>query len=403
MKKSAWLLGVLVLLSPLRPQVDQHEVTVINVAVPIRVFDGGTFVDTLSREDFEVFEDGKQQDIQALYLVHKSDIARREESRNFMPLVQRRFYLLFQLTDYNPQLNDAIDYFFQKVIQPGDTLEVMTPVKNYSLPPQTLQSKPREQLAKELINLVRKDTQIGSSAYREQIKELRRLVSNLSGSSAMTGFDTQQEDSGTAGSVEFLLPRYRETLEKLEELRLVDEKKFFRFAALLRRLEGQKNVFFFYQREFRPELHPRIISTMMSAYQDQPHVIGNLQDLMQFYYRNPSMNIERLKQAFADSSLFFNFIYMHKEPEHISGIQMTEQSEDVFKTFSEVAKATGGITDSSQNPLFSFQKGAEVSENYYLLYYSPLDYRKTGEFKTIVVKLKDKDYTVIHRLGYFAQ
>lgn len=403
MKKILSLLGVLVLVSPLWPQVDQHEVTVINIAVPVRIFDGGTFVDTLSREDFEVFEDGKPQEIQALYLVHKSDIARREESRNFMPIVQRRFYLLFQLTDYNPQLNDAIEYFFQTVIQPGDTLEVMTPVKNYSLPPQVLQSKPREQLAEELINLVRKDTQIGSSAYREQIKELRRLVSSLSGSSAMTGFDIQQEDSGTAGSVEFLLPRYRETLEKLEELRVVDEKKIFQFAAQLRRLEGQKNVFFFYQREFRPELHPRIINTMMSAYQDQPHILGNIQDLMQFYRRDPPMNIERLKQAFADSSLFFNFIFMHKEPQHISGIQMTEQSEDIFETFSQIAEATGGITDSSQNPSFAFQKGAEVSENYYLLYYSPLDYRETGAFKTIEVRIKDKDYKVIHRLGYFAQ
>lgn len=403
MKKYIWLASFLLFVPVFSSQVDQHEVTVINVAVPLRVFDGDTFVDTLSREDFEVFENGKPQEIQALYLVRKSDISRREESRNFMPFVQRRFYLLFQLTDYHPKLAEAIEYFFQNVIQPGDSLEVMTPVKNYSLPPQALQSKPREDLAKELSNLVRKDTQIGSSAYRDQIKELRRLVSSLSGSSGMSGFDTEQEGLGFSGSVELLLPRYRESLEKLEELRVVDEKKFFRFASQLRRLEGQKDVFLFYQREFRPELHPVVINTIMSIYQDQPSVLGNLQDLMQFYHRNPQLNIDMLKKAFSDASMFFNFIFMNKEPERVSGIQMTEQSEDIFKIFSEIAKATGGIVDSSQNPSSAFQRVAKVSENYYLLYYSPLDYRETGEFQTIEVKLKGKDYTVFHRLGYFAQ
>jgi hypothetical protein len=37
----------------------QHDVVAINVEVPVRVFKGNTFIDNLTMEDFEVYEDGK--------------------------------------------------------------------------------------------------------------------------------------------------------------------------------------------------------------------------------------------------------------------------------------------------------------------------------------------------------
>jgi len=142
---------------------------------------------------------------------------------------------------------------------------------------------------------------------------------------------------------------------------------------------------------------------LMAMYQDQPNILGDLMDLMQFYSRDPKWNINNIKQAFADSSIFFNFIYMHKEPENVSGIRMTEQSEDIFETFSQVAEATGGIIDSSQNPATSFKNGTKISESYYILYYSPEKYIKDGKYKSIEVKVKNKDYKITHRQGYFAR
>jgi len=286
------------------------------------------------------------------------------------------------------------------VLVSGDMLEVMTPMKDYTLSPKALKSKPKEKIAKDLISIVKKDTKIGSSEYRTLIKDLKKLVRGISGSDSITSLEGDIESRSFG--IEFLLPRYRETLNKLETLRFVDEKKFLRFAAKLRRLEGQKNVFFFYQREFRPEIHPRVMNALMSIYQDQPNILGNLQDLMQFYHRQPKLNIDRMKKAFSDSSVFFNFIYMHKEPENISGIQMTEQSEDIFKVFSNVAEATGGITDSSQNPAVAFRTGTEIAESCYLLYYFPADYKKDGKYRNIEVKLKSKNYKLTHRQGYFA-
>lgn len=405
MKKMILLAILLSITLSLSSQQQQYEVTVINVSVPVRVFEGNNFVDNLMIEDFELYEDGKLQKIEALYLTKKTQIERREESRNFMPLVSRRFYFLFEQSEHNPKLAEAMDYFFSNVLLQGDTLEIMTPVKTYTLSPQALKSKSKESMAKELNSLIRKDTLIGSAQYMALIKELKsiaRRISSLVGGTRGISSDFDS-DPGTSQLGQYLLPRYRENLEQLELLRVKDEKQFFRFAAQLKRLEGQKNVFFFYQREFRPDLHPRVVNRIMSEYQDQPNILATLQDLMLSYSRTPKMNVDRLKEAFADSSILFNFIYMHQEPQDTRGIQMTEQSEDVFNTFTQIAEATGGITDTSQNPAAAFKAASEIAESYYLLYYSPEDYRKDGKYRNIEVKVKNKECKITHRQGYFAR
>ena len=399
MKKSIFLLILLLMTLGLSSQ-QQYEVSVINVIVPVRVFDGGNFVDNLTIEDFELYEDGKLQKIEALYLTKKTQIERREETRDFMPYTQRRFYFLFQLTDYNPKISEAMNHFFTHVFVPGDTLEVMSPMKNYTLSPKALKSKPKEEIAKDLINILVRDTKIGSSEYRSLINELKSLVRGISGQTGIGRAQTGEESSSLG--ITYLLPRYREALDKLETLRIVDEKKFLAFAAKLRRMEGQKNVFFFYQREFRPEIQPRVMNLLMSQYQDQPNIQGDLQDLMQFYHRHLKPNVDRIKQAFADSSIFFNFIFMHRDPENVSGIQMVEQSEDIFEIFSQIAEATGGVVDSSQNPAAAFKNGIEIAENCYLLYYHPANYKRDRKYRNIEVKIKNKGYRIVHRQGYFA-
>ena len=82
---------------------------------------------------------------------------------------------------------------------------------------------------------------------------------------------------------------------------------------------------------------------------------------------------------------------------------MNEQSEDVFEALSEAALATGGIVDTAQTPDAAFKKVMDVTESYYILYYAPKNYTSDGTFKNIEVKLKNKDYKVTFRSGYYAR
>ncbi len=402
MKKAIFILVILSLAFFLFSQQEQHEVTVRNIEVPVRVFSGDQFVENLTIEDFEIYENGIPQKIEALYLGNKNQITRQEELKNFAPRTKRNYFLLFQIIDYNPKLEKSIQYFFTNVLLPQDTLTLMTPQKNYFLSSEALSKKKKENIAKEMLKILKKDTKTGSSAYRSQMRSLKSLVASISGGDLMGDPDAEEDFAGSSSSLGMLLRRYRNTLEKMEGLRIVDQDLFLQFAKQVKAMEGQKHVYFFYEREFRPELSPQVSSNIVSEYHDQPNIMGDLQDLFQFYQRHDRINTQKISQAFADASICFNLLFVDREERNAAGIHMREQSEDLYKTFTETAKATGGVVDTSRNPSAGFHNALDASENYYLLYYSPANYTPDGSYKNIEVRVKDRNYKVTHRKGYYA-
>ncbi|MFO7980258.1 MAG: hypothetical protein R6V00_05425, partial [Candidatus Aminicenantes bacterium] len=87
-----------------------------------------------------------------------------------------------------------------------------------------------------------------------------------------------------------------------------------------------------------------------------------------------SLNSNEIREAFSDASVTCHFMYITEAPLAESGQEQTEffgrnwvdTRGDIFRGFSEMADATGGLTISSRNPEFSFQQAMEASENYYL-------------------------------------
>ncbi len=402
MKKIVYFAVILISISFLFPHQEQHAVTVRNIEVPVRVFADKQFVDNLTIADFEIYEDGVPQKIEALYLANKNDIARQEELKAFSPQIARHYYLLFQIIEYNPKLEESIDYFFKNVLLPQDTLTLMTPQKSYHLSSEALQRKKRADISKEMLKLLRKDTKISSSAYRSSMNSLRGLVSAISGGSSMTDFDASTDLEESSSSLGMLLRRYRNNLDKLENLRIVDQNVFIQFATQVKPIPGQKHVYFFYEREFRPELSTTVVNNLVANYQDEPSVLADIQDLFQFYQRHERVNQEKISQAFTDASICFNFLFVDRQERDSGGITMREQSEDFFAAFRATAMATGGIVDSSTNPSAAFQNALKAGENYYLLYYSPSNYTGDGSYKKIQVKVKNPEYKVTFRQGYIS-
>ena len=405
MKKIIFITALLISLSFLFSYQEQHAVTVRNIEVPVRVFKDKQFVINLTIDDFEIYENGVLQKIEALYLANKDHISREEEYKEFSPATHRSFFLIFQLIDYHAKLEAVIDHFFQNIIIPGDTLSIQTPLKNYTLSPEALKTKSKDVIAGELKKILRKDITTGSSEYKSLTRDLSRLVRTIQSSAGVSDLaNTTDTVSGDARfGIEQLLPRYRDALSKLDELRIADEKRFLGFASQLKPREGQKNVIFLYQREFRPEIAPNVLNRMQSEYHDNFEVQGLIQELYMFYNRDRKMNVDRLSQAFSDCGMTFHFLFMNKEPQYIAGVRWTEQSEDVFEALTSAARATGGTVDSSHEPDVAFKNAMAASESYYILYYSPQNYTSDGTFKNIEVKLKNKDYKITYRSGYFAR
>jgi hypothetical protein len=143
------------------------------------------------------------------------------------------------------------------------------------------------------------------------------------------------------------------------------------------------------------------MNRLISNNQANPGLLNQLQDLFQVYHRNVNINIDHLKKVFADSSLMLNLMFFNKTPEDIPGVVMREQSEDLYKIFSGLAQSTGGIVTSAQNPDAALKNASDMADKCYLLYYTPTYYIADDQFKNIEVKIKDKNYKVFHREGYF--
>ena len=381
---------------------------VINIEVPVRVFQDGNFVENLTIDDFEILEEGVPQRIEAVYLVKKRTVERSEEKKRFIPSTNRIFFLFFEISEYTSEMGNAIDYFHENVLVPGDNLIVVTPMKTYRLRNRVLEYQSKTELSGQLKELLRKEALMGNAEYRGAIQELIGMAKLLStGPPGGSGTDAAQLDEFTLPGygrlpLEKQIMKYLNILERIRKLRRVDQQKLLDFAKFLKNEAGQKYVFMFYQREYIPQIDPSILNKYIALYQDKPHVVQGLYSISETSRRDISFDVDLVKQTFADSSISIHFLFLTPAVKHVQGVYFQERSEDIFGAFIEMADATGGFVDSSANPASSFKRAVNASENYYLLYYSPKKYAKDGLFKEIKVRVKEKGFKVVHRMGYFS-
>jgi VWFA-related protein len=396
--------------SSLPEQQIQHEAVTVNIEIPVRVFAGDTFVDDLTIDDFEIYDDGVLQKVEAFYLVQETHIAReesglpREDAGNvFSPQVARHFVLVFEVIDYLPELSQAVEYFFRTVYLEGDSLTVITPKRTYTFREDALSRLSREDVIRQLNAKLRADIVMANTEYKTLVKDIEDMYTQ-------TGIFYW--DTGDWRNV------IREMLDQLEQLRAVNEKRMVEFSDFLRSKSGQKNVFMFYQAEMLPKYDPfsedaATSGVLVTAPIENPTIGFKYMDLGSLYHREITFDVDRIKQIFSDSSIQIHFLFVTKDPIHELSIERMEslneqhiryeeQSEDIFSAFTQVAEATGGFTASSNNAGAVFQDAVAAMNNYYLLYYSPNNYTEDGRFHSLKVKVKRGAYRVTHRAGYLA-
>jgi hypothetical protein len=394
----------------------RHETSALNIEVPVRVFKGDGFVDGLTLEDFEILEDGRPQKIEAFYLVKKTIIERSEEARPFAPRTARHFFLIFELGYYDARILEALDYFVRTVLLPGDNLTIVTPLKTYRMKGELFGLVGRDRTYDQIVGLLRRDIEIGYSESREILAEMSNLAQVIA--SNVRALDAVAEQgSGSlldptiavpvdspyeTASLEMQLMNYSTLLDRLANLRVVDQQKLLGFAEHLKGLEGQKGVFFFYQRELLPRIDPRILDQLSARYSQQPQITQSLETIFGLERRDASINVDLVTRAYADASASVHFLHITRPAERRAGIRMEEQTEDIFAPFLEMARVTGGYAESTANIAGAMRAAVEASENYYLLYYTPENYRPDGRFRRITVKVRTAGVRISHRLGYIA-
>jgi VWFA-related protein len=367
---------------PLQTQISppQHESTVINIEVPVRVLKKGIFVDGLTLQDFEVFENGVRQAIEAVYLIKDKKVLRKESSAGAAlppPQSVRHYILSLDLKEYLPKIGDALDFFFTEVLGPKDTLVVITPAKTYRFKPEALSRLPRPQIANQLKSKLKTDIQLGNSQYRTLMRDFYHL----------------EEEEYPPDLAEVKENMLFELAKQMRDLTEVTESQVMGFADTLKSQEGEKHIFLVYQKDVLPE-HEFSADRQMEL------------------FKPVDFDVAKIKWFFADASITIHCLYITKTPGFAQNsasllrsnpaARPQDLSSDIYASFKEMAAATGGITQSTTNPNFALRQAAEASSNYYLLYYRPLNYRADGRFQKIEIRVKGEGLKATHRLGYIA-
>ncbi len=394
----------------------QHETRAVSIEIPVRVFKGNAFVDHLTIADFEVYENGQPQTLDAVYLVKKASIERQEGTRTAQPDTGRHFYLFFELTEYDPKVGQALEYFVREVLASGDELVVVTPLKTYRMKSDILKEASRALVLEKILGLLRRDVQIGNAEYLGIIDDLKGLAMAMAGAIGMSGTDPQQRLRQAMGdpfgftdslfevqrSVEEQLQSYADCLSRLENIRNVDEVKVNDLARYLRDQSGQKEMFLFYQREFVPKIDTSVLNAIMSLYNQRPDITQSALSVFEFFRREETLDIEAVKRLYADSGAAIHFLYLTRPAPKVRGLTMEERSEDIFSPFREMSLATGGFAGSTANIHAAMKSAVAAAENYYLLYYTPKDYQPDGKFRALEVRVKNDGFRTSYRKGYIA-
>jgi hypothetical protein len=289
---------------------------------------------------------------------------------------------------------------------------VITPMSQYRMRSDAIAKRSLAEIKQQLQGRLRRDILRGSAEYRSTIDALYKILN------ADPSDPKEPNSEFTVGSTEEQLDLYRQYINKLEALRKVDEKSLLEFAGVLKSLPGQKYVYMFHQMERIPQFSPKGVMMKMFEDQDDPFRVFSYMENFNLNTRSLRLNVEAVKKVYADSSITVHFLFLTKTPpvnvpvteaktakaamDPRQDVTMVEHSEDIFSAFSEVARATGGISESSANAAAAFEKAANASENYYIIYYTPKDYKADGKFHEIKVLVKGGGYSVTHRAGYIA-
>jgi hypothetical protein len=369
-----------------------HDASVVNVEVPVRVYDGNRFVDNLNINDFEVYENDILQKLEAVYMIRKTEVVKYFSAapiilnaiskgpeygrKNDSFLKKRVFLLYFEMDEYIIETNKAIDYLFENVLIETDVILIVTPIEQWKITMSADNMKRGGELAGELKSRLKKSLRKSGSYIRAMVRDLHDLA--------------VFEDEGNINP-RIKEIRANEIFDRLFNYKILNEERFRSFAGFFKPIEGQKHVFIFYQEE-----------------------TYSIPSIFEYFYkqkaleRHNKIDKKMIREIYSDAETTIHFMFLRKQKSAKGDVEYREEGAatdvemtgDIFQAFRDIAIITGGLTESTFNPVYAMKRVLDAAENYYLLYYKPTSLESDKSFKKITVKVKSGNFKVIYRSGY---
>lgn len=241
---------------------------------------------------------------------------------------QRSYMLVFDIIEYSPQLKEAVNHFFDKVLQPGDQLIVVTPGKMLGFSPQKLAAQ-KKALIPAILDQLKNDITMGSVKYRTTMEEMKRVVEQLSGVSSSDGLSAKEA-----------LVTYTQHRQSLGVLRQDLEGKLMKYVDIFRRVKGENHLLMIMEKEYRPIPDKKT----MGRLRESPAISFSAAEAFIEENYKPAISLDRLIAGFKYANVRFHFLYLEgKSARSRRGVDYLENSGDIYEIFTKLTKATGGI------------------------------------------------------------
>lgn len=259
------------------------------------------------------------------------------------------YIFIFQVARYDINIAGAVDFIFDNIIKPEDSLNIFTPVKSYGFSKNTRKTQPQKKLVEITKNVLKRDITIGNADYNRMLENMAQLIVDLN------------DPSGTAFTgitIKNLLVNYRQLLDNIRSLRKLDEPFFLGLAQTFKNLKGKNYLYILYQKELRPI--PR--NSMISDLKEIEDIKFDVMSLFETGIDKDIMDVEKVSQAMKAGSATVNFIYINMETGKGMSTQLKEFSTDIYSAFSKLAGATGGIVETTSKPVMALEKAIKESQ-----------------------------------------
>jgi len=377
----------------------REKVTVTAVEIPVRVIHKGKTVRDLTKEDFEIYENGVKQNITAFESVSRKISIKKELPQEEMKIRPKRrlFILIFNIFDYNDYVGKGIDYFFENFFHQEDKIIVLTEDRIFNI-------ERGKNLAENILNVketLKKYKQISSVKTFIEFKNLRyegdRVLSALRQGSI---YSTDQ------AILKFYENYQRIWLDYRKQYINPDTDLYQSVIKRAQQTEGEKWAICFQQREIFPKLKnkgrlEREINNWIES-QDNPakQVMARLIQVKQWELQRSfgisnSFPTELMRRLFMEANITFHLILMKSFRTILSrDFEMGEVAQDYEDCLKKISISTGGYTTFSNKVSEALKKAAETEDYHYMLVYSPKE-NPSVKKRDIEVKVMKPGFKVI--------
>jgi hypothetical protein len=411
-----FILTMLFVLSPLQGQEHKkivEKVVVENIEIPVRVFQGNQPVGGLKKEDFRLYLNGKQKEINGFYEVRKKladDSSRDPGSPSRLQHITppRLFVLIYNLSAYTQDLTSQLNTLFERIIRPNDRIMVIT--NNFFITEWEVvnEEKAKDKILKVLDKEIRKLKQ-ELIVFEDELRSIAAVLK-----SRLQDGDGVVAQTPTPILYDFFV-NYQFILEDIKEKYLsIPLDQYIKISEYLKSQEGEKWVINFYQLGRLPFLDNlgeinRIISRLgddgsnSNPLGETGETPQEIRQVIQEFYFNFILKVKMIDnlfvndigKAFINSGATFHTQLLTPLARSFSNDFkyeiITTESEDILR---KLSKLTGGTVLSS-NRMEKFIKDITTKEDIaYVLTYIPNTGKKRKKPK-VDIKIKNNNYRVL--------